>query len=71
MCIQTTPNQTACEAIMDPTDPTKHCCYWYSDIPLMPAKCHSVPENPTTKYIIYGGIALAGLSVIVLLLKRR
>ena len=71
MCVQTTPNKTACEGIIDPSDPTKHCCYWYSDIPFMPATCHSKPEDPMTKYLIYGGIALVGLAAIVLLLKRR
>jgi len=64
----------ACTTYLTKETCTAAGCYWYADIPIpyiMPEKCHSTAQDPMTKYLVYGGIALAGLSVIILLLRRR
>lgn len=68
------PAPPACTTYLTKAECETAKCYWYADIPIpyiMPETCHALPQDPMTKYLVYGGIALVGLSVLVLLFKRR
>lgn len=55
------------------TEPTCKAggCFWYSDLPFIGTPyCHKDKEDPTKKYLIYGGIALVAIGIVVFLVKR-
>jgi len=45
-------------------------CYWYKKFIWEQESCHSKPLDPMEQYLIYGGIAAAGIAVIILLARR-
>jgi hypothetical protein len=70
------PTEQNCGQILCSQHKTKETCiaggcFWYSDLPFTKEYCHSKKEDPMTKYLIYGGIALVGLAIAVTILKRR